>query len=175
MVVRKRLDITGPALVFVTTTVRNWMPLFEDRDCAHQVLRQLEETCQHFRASVTAYVLMPSHLHALLGFTRVEQLSRAMQSFKSLSTRKVRPLISPKWSNVLNDGGNRSMWRPRFDDLVIWSNEQFQIKADYIHNNPVKAGLVEQSTDYPFSSAGDWLLGRLGLIKVDKDWRWQDE
>ena len=173
MVVRKRLEITGPALVFVTTTVRNWTPLFEDRDCAHQALRQLEETSLHFQVSVNAYVLMPSHLHALLGFKSMEKLSRAMQSFKSLSARKVRPLIPPKWSDLFDEGGNRSMWRPRFDDLVIWSNEQFQIKADYIHNNPVNAGLVEQSTDYPFSSAGDWLLGRPGLIKVDKDWEWQ--
>ena len=160
--------------MFVTTTVVDWTPLFADRECATEVLRQLDETLSHFRASVCAYVLMPSHLHALLGFGQVELLSRAMQSFKSLSTRRLRPLIPSKWREVFTPGDRFAVWRPRFDDLIIWSQEQFHIKANYIHNNPVKAGLARRPTDYPFSSARDWELDRSGLIKIDRDWSWTD-
>jgi len=66
-------------------------------------------------------------------------------------------------------------WKPRFDDLIIWSEKQFRIKVNYIHNNPVKAGLVERPIDYAFSSATDWLLDKPGLVPVDKEWTWSDE
>jgi hypothetical protein len=60
---------------------------------------------------------------------------------------------------VFDHNGRFVFWKQRFDDLVIWLEKQFRIKVDYIHNNPVKAGLVERAVDYPYSSARDWLTG----------------
>ncbi len=66
------------------------------------------------------------------------------------------------------------MWRQRFDDLVIWSEKQFRVKVEYIHSNPVRAGLAAKAEDYPLSSAGDWLCGRPGKMAVDREWNWLD-
>ena len=140
--------------------------------CARSILDQLRETISHYQLPLAAYVLMPSHLHALLGVREIEQLSRIMQAFKSLSSRRVRPLLPPRLRRVFDRSGRFLFWRPRFDDLIIWSEKQFRIKADYIHNNPVKAGLVARPVDYAFSSARDWLADETGLIPVDKKWTW---
>jgi REP element-mobilizing transposase RayT len=102
MVVRRRLSLNGPAMVFVTTTVRNWVPVFADERCAHAVLLQFRKTTAHFQSGVAAYVLMPSHLHALLGVRDVERLSEIMQTFKSLSARQVRPLLPPHFEAVFH-------------------------------------------------------------------------
>jgi len=64
------------------------------------------------------------------------------------------------------------LWKPRFDDLIVTSERQLKIKMEYIHNNPVKAGLVEQAEDWTYSSAVDWLTDRSGLITIDKEYNW---
>lgn len=48
------------------------------------------------------------------------------------------------------------LWQDRFDDLVLTTEEQFYIKLGYIHNNPVKSGLMEDPGDWEFSSYLDW-------------------
>lgn len=175
MVIRRRLNITGRATVFITTTVVEHIPLFHDSHCAEAVLRQFEETVTHFDATVIACVLMSSHLHALIGFNRVENMSRMLQSFKSLSSRVLKELIPPHQSKRFSSGGKFGIWKPRYDDVVIWSEKQFRVKTEYIHNNPVKSGLVSNSVEYPYSSAGDWLLGKPGLVRIDKNWTWVGE
>ncbi|MCP4569837.1 MAG: hypothetical protein GY841_19835 [FCB group bacterium] len=64
------------------------------------------------------------------------------------------------------------MWKRRFDDVIIVSEEQFNIKLQYIHNNPVKADLVDELTNWPFSSARAWLLNEPGDIEIVKDFDW---
>ena len=68
MSTRARLDISGPCLVFVTTTVRDWIPVFGSEALAVAVLDQFSDAIKHYKVSCVAYVLMPSHLHAELGF-----------------------------------------------------------------------------------------------------------
>jgi len=167
MPVRKRLHISGTAAAFVTTAVKDWTPILGDPTLAREVALQLRETATHFEASIMAYVIMPSHVHALLGLKRIEELSRLMQAFKALTTMRVVPLLSA--GQRAEFGANRKFrfWRPRFDDLIIRSEEQFRTKVEYIHNNPVKAGLSVRRIDYRFSSARDWLLGEAGIIPID--------
>jgi len=62
-----------------------------------------------------------------------------------------------------------------FDDLVISSEKQFRIKLEYIHNNPVKAGLVTTALDYPHSSARNWVGEGKELVEIDKDFGWLKE
>ena len=175
MVVRRRLNIAGQQMVFITTTVKNWTPIFSNEQIAEIVILQFHETMLFNRISIVAYALMPSHIHALLGLKEIKRLSKALQSFKSLSARKVRPLLPQEKMPAFWNGTSYQFWKPRFDDLIIWSDKQFQIKVNYIHQNPVKAGLVEQAVDYKFSSAGDWILGERGLIPVEKNWSWLEE
>ncbi|MCH7879405.1 MAG: transposase [candidate division Zixibacteria bacterium] len=159
-------------MVFVTTTVKKWTPVFANKRYGRLVVDMLREVLSRHQVSLAAYVLMPSHFHALMGFKEITQLPRMMQTFKSLSTRRLRPILSDELRKVFEEDGAFRLWKPRFDDLVIWSDKQFKIKINYIHNNPVKAGLVGRSTEYIMSSSGDWILGEQGLISIDKNWSW---
>jgi len=172
MVVRTRLPLKGPALVFITTTVVDWTPVFSDSMLARLFINQLGESAVHFSVSVCGYVLMPSHVHALLGFSRIEELSTFMNFLKRESARQIRDMLPPDLSSKLIQRGRYNLWRPRFDDLVVWSEKQFKIKMEYIHSNPVRAGLVDEATEYPYSSARDWLLNQPGEITIEKEWKW---
>jgi putative transposase len=160
-------------MAFVTTAVNGWTPVLADPILAREVALQLSETTAHFESSIIAYVIMPSHVHALLGVKRVEDLSRLMQAFKSITTSRIVPLMSE--TERAQFGADRAyrIWRPRFDDLIIWSEKQFRVKLEYVHNNPVRAGLAREAIDFGCSSARGWLLGEEGLIPIDKNWKWQ--
>jgi len=172
MVIRKRAGVTGRGLVFVTTTVRRWSPIFLDKTNAVIALDQLSLTVDYYHSVIIAYVLMPSHLHALLGLENLAELSKLMGTFKSLSSRRLIAVIPEMRRERFRQGTGHSIWMPRFDDLVVWSPKQFQVKINYIHNNPVKAGIARSPESYPHSSAVDWLSKGHGMIPVCKDSAW---
>lgn len=58
----------------------------------------------------------------------------------------------------------------RFDDFVIESEDTLQVKIEYIHNNPVKAGLVDRPEQWEFSSARNYILDGHSVIEVMTDW-----
>ncbi len=170
MVIRRRLDLTGPHLVFITTSVREFLPVFEDKLVAEAVVMQFRETVVHYGISVIGWALMPTHFHALIGLPQVEHLSDFVQAFKSLSARRVCPLLDDKFRRLLSQGGQFHLWQSRFDDVIIYTAEQLQIKLQYIHLNPVKAGLVPEPTEWPFSSPRDWIMDTRGLVQIEKYW-----
>jgi putative transposase len=167
MVVRKRLDIAGPAVAFITTTTFEWKPVLTPKSVAEIIISALLKTQSLFAVTIIAYVLMPSHVHLLFGFQNIEYLSRCIQSFKSITSRQTKEMMLPELA--MND---YKLWKPRFDDLIIQSEKQLRIKMEYIHNNPVKAGLVRRAEDWLYSSAVDWLTTRKGLIDIDKEYHW---
>jgi putative transposase len=172
MVIRRRLDLKGQSAVFVTTTIVNFVPVFSDRRIADALVQQVRNSVNHYHVSVIGWVLMPTHFHALLGFPQIEFLSQFMRDFKGLSSKMIEPLLQPEVRTRLFSQGKFRLWKARFDEVIIYSGSQFEIKLNYIHNNPVKAHLVGEPVDWDYSSAGAWMTDRVGLIPIDKEWKW---
>jgi len=175
MVMRRRLEISGPALAFITTTVNGHKPVFSLPEIADVIVTQISESITYFDCSVVGYVIMPEHIHLLLGMKRIELLSKFIQSLKSLSSRKIKSRIPPQFKESFSAEKGYKFWNTRFDDVIINSEKQFKIKLNYIHNNPVKAGLVDRAIDWKYSSAKDWLTEDSGPIPIDKNFHWMLE
>ncbi len=62
------------------------------------------------------------------------------------------------------------IWMPRYDRVAITSETAFRTKLKYIHQNPVKAGLVDMARDYEWSSASDYEGREDGPVMIWKDW-----
>ena len=56
-------------------------------------------------------------------------------------------------------------WRADNKPIELWSNAVIDQKIEYIHQNPVEAGLVFRAEDYVYSSAIDY-AGEDGLLNV---------
>ena len=68
----------------------------------------------------------------------------------------------------LNNSNNQTyqFWRQDNRPIEIFSNHVIEQKLDYVHNNPVVSGLVENAEDYLYSSARDY-AGIKGLIAIE--------
>ena len=109
----------------------------------------------HYEFSVFGYVVMPEHVHLLLGEPMTAPLSRALQSLKS-SVAKLSP---------------RKPFRlPRYYDFNVLTGRKHVEKLRYIHRNPVKRGLVEHPEDWAWSSFRHYATGIHGTVEIESFW-----
>lgn len=94
--------------------------------------------------NVISWCIMPNHVHVLIEVMKNISLSSILHSWRSFSSNEI--------NKLLNRSGR--LWMPEYFDRFIRDNEHFNNVVDYIHNNPVKAGLVKEATEYKWSSAG---------------------
>jgi len=137
----RTLNIT-PAAYFVTasTTEHKQVFLHENVKIAQDTLLEVFAT-KNIR--LIAYVIMSSHIHFLAWLKGGgPELSSLMSSLKGLI--RVRTV------------GSLNLWEHRFYDEQIRYETMLNQKVEYIHTNPVRAGLVVTPTDYPYSSARVW-------------------
>jgi putative transposase len=103
-------------------------------------VRLFLETLQHYRAQgfykLHAFVAMPDHIHLLL---TAEDLSAAM--------KRIRGGFSHRLAYA------HDVWQRGYTDHRVLSRGDFEDHRTYIHENPVRARIVERAEDYPFSSA----------------------
>ena len=86
---------------------------------------------------------MPNHVHILIEVFNGFSLSEIIHSWKSFSANQI--------NKLLNRTGQ--VWMMEYFDRYIRDYEHFDKVVNYIHNNPVKAGIVKSPSVYRWSSA----------------------
>jgi REP element-mobilizing transposase RayT len=124
---------------------------------------------------------MSNHLHAIVGSNNQERVSDIWRDFKKFTSKKIIETIQTEFSesrsewmlNRFEYSGkndkkikNYRFWQEGNDAQGIYLNDYFEQKLNYIHENPVKAELVNRAEDYRYSSAIDY-AGSIGLLKVE--------
>lgn len=118
-----------------------------------RLLDLLEENAKKFDVAVHAYVLMSNHFHLLATPKTAEGLPKMMQA------------VGRSYVRYFNDAQKRSgtLWEGRYKSTLIQTDRYLLACMAYIDLNPVRAGLVAQAQDYPWSSH----LHYLG-VRVDR-------
>lgn len=124
----------------LTTTVAGRRRIFTDEASVKCVVDALRQSDQEHRSRTLAWVVMPDHVHWLMQL-RDDNLSRCMQRFKSRSAHAF---------NQLHDSYGSSVWKRGYYDHCIRSQEALQTHAQYLIENPVRAGLVTTPEAYPY-------------------------
>lgn len=147
---------------FITTAFDHW-ERFGDRTGVYNELASSLTFCiEKYNALLPAYVFMPSHVHILVALDGY-RLGDMMRDFKKYVAQKAMRALGVKSPRI---------WRPRYDRLVVFSEETFLQKLNYIHQNPVKAKLVDVQSDWPWSSAPAYTSGEAGPVPVWTEWFW---
>ena len=69
-------------------------------------------------------------------------------------------------SNRINRGSNYKLWKDGFHPIELNTNKMLDDRLDYVHNNPVEAGIVRLPEHYIYSSASNY-QGLDTLIEID--------
>ncbi len=105
-------------------------------------------------ARCVGFVLMPDHVHVLVWFPEAGQLSRFMHAWKRQSSLRIRRWYRQQAANYTADfGEGDKFWQPKYYAFSIFERRKLEEKLNYIHLNPVRAGLVEMAVDWHWSSA----------------------
>ena len=167
-------------LHYVTFQIVKWIDIFTRQVYRDIIIDCLRYTQQHKALEVYAYVIMSNHVHLLLRCGR-GRLSDTIREIKSYTARKIIESIDTvsesrrEW--ILNILGfcaklhkrneHYQIWTHENHAEIIYSNSFMDQKIKYIHENPVRAGIVERAEDYLYSSARNY-AGLEGLIDVEE-------
>jgi REP element-mobilizing transposase RayT len=170
-------------VLYITLVTKNRLPVFRTDEMKDILCRAIDEARESAGFLLFAYVIMIDHLHLLT--SRPATTSDVLRILKGLTARGIIDYLKvKKYSSSLAKLAHRerernykySLWQTEKNVLPIFSERMFMEKLNYIHLNPVRAGLVERAIDYHWSSARFWQGCPLEdePLEVDKDliyWR----
>jgi putative transposase len=132
-------DYVGPFAYNLALVTRNRAPIFTEQGIVDAILDCLGRSCARYGFSLHAYCFMPDHAHLLLSGNGDSSLSGFVRHFKQLSGYRYK------------QKHGASFWQISYHDHVLRNDEDLLRAARYIWDNPVRAGLVRNRTEYPFS------------------------
>jgi putative transposase len=103
---------------------------------------------------------MPDHVHVLLWFPKIGQLSRFMQQWKGRSSKEIKLFLLRSVREYASKFCKTDpIWQVRFYSFEIYTTAKIEEKLNSMHLNPVRAGLVQKPTEWRWGSAR-WYLER---------------
>ena len=126
------------------------------------------------KVGVVAYCIMPNHVHSLLRPISAGLLSGFIQQWKRITSEQIQAYLhlgkpndlSPFGARVRDQTGDIHVWHHRYYPFNVYTTKKTIEKLEYMHNNPVKAGLVDNPCDWPWSSASYYLKGERSRVRL---------
>jgi putative transposase len=115
----------------------------------------LERVRRRYRFVIAGYVVMPEHVHLLIGEPVGSTVSGVVHALKlSVAMRRA----------------ERPFWQARYYDFLVHNDEKRVEKLRYMHRNPVVRGLVLRPEDWPWSSFRHYATGAQGRVEIESQW-----
>ncbi|MBO3271515.1 REP-associated tyrosine transposase [Hymenobacter defluvii] len=154
-------------LFFLTLTVVGWVDVFIRPQYTDIVLNSLRYCQQRKGLELYAYVIMSSHIHLIAARTdgslsdvlrdlkahTVRQLLRAIAENEQESRREWMMRLFAYYAQPQRQNEQYMFWQKTTFPIPLWTPAVVRQKMDYIHSNPVAAGLVTAPEHYSLSSA----------------------
>jgi putative transposase len=139
---------------FVTFSVYRRRRLLDHDRPKRVLLGVLNEELEQHEASCIGFVVMPDHVHAIVWFPATGRLSQFMHGWKRKSSFHIRAWYRREAARYFEGFGEGDrFWQPKYHSFEICQNSKLEEKVRYMHNNPVRSGLVKRATDWKWSSA----------------------
>jgi REP element-mobilizing transposase RayT len=171
---RSRYKVIDSCPHFITCTVVNWLSLFSQPELTAIALSSLRFLQTQNRLTLHAFVIMENHLHLI---ATANDLSKEMQSFKSFSAKQIVRSLEHNhqtfWLEQLcfykrpdKVQSTYQVWQEGFHPQRIGQAAMLHQKLEYLHNNPVRRGYVDDPLHWRYSSARNY-AGQPGILEVE--------
>jgi putative transposase len=145
---------------FISTCVSNRNPIFSNATAAEIVVGALCWLRDQGRIRLLGFVIMPDHLHVAFALqsdaSRRGRRSHEMQAsgHEGSTLAEVMHSLKSYTAHKLREHGVQSpVWQDGYHDHLLRDRRDFERRLEYMHDNPVRRGLVAHAEDYPFSTA----------------------
>jgi putative transposase len=175
-----KYKISNPeGIYFISFATVGWIDVFTRKNYRDIIVDSLNFCVEKKELILYGWVIMSNHLH-LVCKAKQGNLSAILRDFKAhtakaiLAEIKTNPESRKEWMlAIFKTAGAHStknkeyqFWRHDNHPIEVFTNEVIDQKLEYLHNNPVKAGIVSKADDYVYSSAMDY-CGMKGLVKIE--------
>ena len=169
------------SVYFLTLTVVDWIDLFTRHDYSLILVDSLNYCTNHKGLEIYAWIIMSSHAHIVAKANEPFGISGVLRDLKKYTSKdfvKCMNRINESRRNWLlnrfafeakriNRAENYKVWKDDNHAIEVGDYIDIEQKVNYVHDNPVKALIVQHAEDYYFSSAIDYAGGK-GLVKIVK-------
>ena len=155
---RKRYEGLGD-IRYLTCSCYQRLALFKNDAIKDAFATYLSESKKRHGFRLFAWVIMPEHFHILVqpktGEQSIPHVLRGIKAgFAKITMKRWREFQAPILPRLKDKSETTRFWQPGGGyDRNLFSEHEIVKKIRYIHDNPVRRGLIESSTDYPWSSA----------------------
>jgi REP element-mobilizing transposase RayT len=165
---------------YTTSVCYKRVPVFSCERACEFFIEALSETKTLLPLKLIGYVIMPDHTHLILN-PLARDIRKVMNSLKSGSARKIIDWL--RESNYVSSlrklaldvpqkrRHTHSLWQKDFSSIDLWSPRFIQQKLNYIHLNPVRAGLCKHPAEWKWSSYRAYLPHEPGSVPIEMDLR----
>jgi putative transposase len=169
------------AVHFITFAVAEWVDVFTRKEYWDIVLESIKYCQDNKGLLLHCWCIMSNHLHLIIS-AKNHDLSDILRDFKKFTSKQIIKAIEENqhesrrdWMlRVFREQGemnsrnkNYQFWRQNNQPQELYSPAFVFQKMNYIHNNPVGAGIIERPEHYLYSSAKDYFhTKKCGLLDL---------
>ena len=164
---------------FLTVTIVDWIDVFSRKSYRDCIVECLDYCIKNKGMILYSYVIMTNHIHMIVQ-SNDGKLSDLIRDFKKYTAKTIlekiqnEPESRREWmlerfqlaTKSHSRNKNFQFWQLGNHAEEIYSEKFMWSKIDYIHLNPVRAGLVEKAADYIYSSASNY-VNNIGIVSVE--------
>jgi putative transposase len=165
----------------VTAVTHGRFPLFRSGHACSLFLDALATTRSKEPFKLIGYVVMPDHFHLLanplcldvsliIGRLKGRVASSILKWLRAGEQSEL--LAELQLPRALSSGQTHAVWLQDFSAVDIWSRKFIRQKLNYIHNNPVRAGLCDHPGRWRWSSYHAYFPHESGAVPIEIDQRW---
>jgi putative transposase len=167
---------------FVTFTVVGWIDVFSRAMYKDIVVDSLRYAMQHKGLLLYAWVVMTNHAHLIIS-SETNRLENIVRDVKKHTSKQIIKAIQEnseesrkEWMLNLfsftgrNNNNNKDFqfWKQDYHPITLDNGEKLQQRLNYLHENPVRSGLVWEPWHYRYSSAIDYWTNEKGMLPVQQ-------
>jgi putative transposase len=152
---------------FYTATISHWQNLLMDAKYKNVIINCLSFLVKQEKVKINGFVVMSNHVHIIWQELGVYTIREVQLSFKKHTSKEFLRLL--REDNKLHQyevnafDRKHHFWKRNCLGIELFSRMVFYQKLNYIHENPVKAGLCRYAEEYKFSSAQFYKTQRNGF------------
>ncbi len=144
---------------FFTATILLWQKLLKQDKYKKIIVDSLSFLAKEKRVKIFGFVIMENHIHIIWQGTALYSLKHTQLSFMKYTAQQIKFDLEKNHPEILNyfliEAKDRKyqFWERNALSIDIMSSDVFIQKLNYLHQNPVRANLCVNETDYFYSSA----------------------